>query len=138
LRALPTSTYLDVSPQLTGEFVRQFADLFRDKDVNQLFAGFVAVGIKSNDSASDYDSIAIIFPYSKLGRTVIGGTDPAELNDGATETLAGRPVAYETDGSLGSYTYIGQTAIVQFLGDGADTTYLPVIVTEWLNAHGAV
>jgi hypothetical protein len=138
LRPLPTSTYFDASPSLTGAFVKSFADLFRDQDASKLFAGFVAVGIKANASPNDYDSIAIIFPYSQLGRSVIGGSDPAELNDGATETLAGRPVSYESDGQIGSYTYVGQTAIVQFLGEPADKTYLPGIVTEWLNAHGAV
>ncbi len=138
LRPLPTSTYLNVSPELSGDLVQQFASLFQDQDVNALFAGFVAVGVKSNASSNEFDSIAIIFPYSRLGRAAIGGTDPSELNDGSTVTLAGRPVGYETDGDIGSYTYVGQTAIVQFIGDGADGVFLPNIVTEWLTAHGNV
>ncbi len=138
LRPLPTTTYLSVSPALSGEFVQQFSDLFRDQDVKDLFAGFVAVGLQSSTSPNDYDSIGIIFPYSRLGRSVIAGTDPAELNEGSTVTLAGRPVGYESDGTTGYYTYIGQTAIVQFIGDANDGVFLPNIVTEWLNAHGNV
>jgi hypothetical protein len=138
LRPLPTSTYLSVSPELAGEYVAEFASIFADRDVNSLFAGFVAVGVKSNASPNEFDSIAIIFPYSKLGRALIGGADPAELNEGSTTTIAGRPVAYRTNGTVAAYTYVGQTAIVQFEGDGQDQTYLPNIVSEWLTAHGAV
>ncbi len=138
LRPLPTSTYLNVSPQLTGEYVREFADIFADQDVNLLFAGFVAIGIKANASSFEFDSIAVIFPYSKLGRTLIGGTDPASLNEGSTTTIAGRPVAYRSNGTIVTYTYVGQTSIVQFEGDAADQTFLPGIVSEWLTSHGAV
>jgi hypothetical protein len=138
LRPLPTSTYLDVSPKLSGQLVRQFSDLFTDQDVSALFAGFVAVGVKSSASSNEYDSVAIIFPYSRLGRAAIGGTDPAELNDGSVVTLAGRPVGFESDGSTSYFTYIGQTAIVQFIGDANDGVFAPNIVTEWLNAHGNV
>jgi hypothetical protein len=138
LRPLPTTEYLNVSPELAGDFVREFSGLFRDQDVNALFAGFVAVGLKSTASSNDYDSIGVIFPYSRLGRSVIGGTDPTELNDGNVVTLAGRPVGYDNDGSTAYYTYVGQTAIVQFIGDPNDAVFLPNIVTEWLNAHGNV
>ena len=138
LRPLPTSTYLNVSPELAGQYVADFADIFSDRDVNSLFAGFVAIGIKANASPYQFDSVAVIFPYSKLGRALIGGTDPASLNEGSTTTIAGRPVSYRTDGTIATYTYVGQTAIVQFEGDGADQVYLPNIVAEWLNAHGAV
>ncbi len=138
LRPLPTSTYLNVSPDLAGEYVSEFADIFADQDVNSLFAGFVAIGIKANASPYQFDSIAVIFPYSKLGRALIGGVDPTSLNEGSTTTIAGRPVAYRSNGTTATYTYVGQTSIVQFEGASDDQTFLPVIVAEWLTAHGAV
>jgi hypothetical protein len=138
LRPLPTSTYLNVSPDLAGEYVSEFADIFADQDVNSLFAGFVAIGIKANASPYQFDSIAVIFPYSKLGRALIGGVDPTSLNEGSTTTIAGRPVAYRSSGTTATYTYVGQTSIVQFEGASDDQTFLPGIVAEWLTAHGAV
>ncbi len=138
LRPLPTSTYLNVSPELAGEYVAEFADIFADQDVNSLFAGFVAIGIKANGSPYNFDSIAVIFPYSKLGRALISGIDPASLNEGSTTMIAGRPVAYRSNGTFATYTYVGQTSIVQFEGAADDQVYLPGIVAEWLNAHGAV
>jgi hypothetical protein len=135
LQPMASSSYIPIPESVTGDLVVGFAGLFGSSEDGAAFAGFVTSGLKQTGSPESLDALLIVLPFSKLGRATADIAALRAEGGGTPAVIAGKEVSVENDGDSQTVVYIGPTAMVFIVGDAADTTHFPVVVSDWLTAH---
>jgi hypothetical protein len=138
LLPMANTDYILVDESVTSELVVELAGLIGNSRGGSLFAGFVALGLRTTRSPEDIDALMVVLPFTRAGRAEV---DPVALLDdlsGEYVTVAGKTAKLTVDRDLATVTYIGPTGMVLFVGDVANVDNFEAAAIAYLSANAGI
>jgi hypothetical protein len=138
LLPMRTTDYVLVDESVTSSLVVDLAGLIGNSRGGSIFAGFVALGLVSDNSLEDIDALMVVLPFTRAGRSAVDPDAILDDLDGEYVTIAGKDAKLSGDGDLATITYIGPTGMVLLTGDPANADNFVAAATDYLTANGGI
>jgi hypothetical protein len=138
LLPMRNTEYVLLDEIVTSRFVVDLAGLIGNSRGGSIFAGFVALGLSSNNSLEDTDALMVVLPFTRAGRAFVDPDEVLDDLDGEYVTIAGKTAKLETDGDTATITYVGPTGMVLLVGEPANADNFVAAGTDYLTANGGI